>query len=78
MRLSSPSLIKIEDGEYARGKRIQVLRRVEVMKEMKSVLEALRFLEKTQKPGDRLVFGCIASQIEGNEMLYCGTFLERY
>lgn len=78
MRLASPSLIKIEDGEYARGKRIQVVRRAEVEREMRSVLEVLRFLQKVQKAGDRLEFGCTVAQIEGNRLLYCGTSLEKH
>jgi hypothetical protein len=77
MRLSSPSLIKIEDGEYARGKRIQVVR-AEVEREMRSVLDVLRFLQKIQKAGDRLAFGCTLAQIEGNRLLYCGAFLEKH
>jgi len=77
MKLSSPSLIEIEDGEYARGKKIQVVRRTQIEREMRPVLEALIFLERIQKPGDRLDFSCIATQIEDTKMLYCGTFLER-
>jgi hypothetical protein len=50
-------LIKIEDGEYARGKSIQVTDENQ-SNTASVVLEGLAFLSKIRQPGDELTIEC--------------------
>jgi hypothetical protein len=74
----SPSFIEVIDGEYAKGKRIRVPKGIpQIGNEMKTVLEALRFLKEFQEPGDKLLFYCTAVQRNNTRALHCKTLLEK-
>ena len=44
---------------------------------MEIILEALRFLQKVQVPHDKLLFYCLAVEIEDGGALYCESLLEK-
>lgn len=77
MKFSSPFFLEIKDGDYARGKEIQVQSKGRpIEKEMWPVLEALKFLQTVRELRDKLVFQCVAVQTEDSKALYCETYLE--
>ena len=76
MKLSSSSMIKIGDGEYARGKRVQVTNDNQY-DAIPTVLEGLEFLSKIQQPGDELTLECESVQTKSGQATSCQVSLTK-
>jgi len=70
MKLSNSSMIKIEDGEYARGKRVQVTNDNQ-FDATATVLDGLGFLSKIQQPGDEFTLECESILIKSGQATSC-------
>jgi hypothetical protein len=69
MRASRPSWV-INDGEYGRGKRIQVINEGQG-DDMPTVLEGLQFFLSVQQPGDRVMLECRDIFTKRGELAAC-------
>jgi hypothetical protein len=69
-------MIKIGDGEYARGKRVQVTNDNQY-DAIPTVLEGLEFLSKIQQPGDELTLECESVLTKSSQATSCQVSLTK-
>jgi len=73
---TSPSMIEIRDGEYARGKKIQVTNDNQY-DAMPTVLEGLEYFLRVQQPGDQLTLECESILTESGKATSCQVSLTK-
>ena len=76
MKFSSPSWIEIDDGEYARGKKIQVSDNQHDA--VLTMLERLDFLLSVQQPGDRITLDCQTVSTRKGDLTECQLSFTRH
>jgi hypothetical protein len=69
-------MIKIEDGEYARGKRVQVTNDNQY-DAIPTVLEGLKFLSRIQQPEDELTLECESVMTKSSKATSCQVSLTK-
>lgn len=74
MKTSDPHIIEIIDGEYARGK-IKVTSRSPIIEGMAPVTDALRFLDKIRRPGEKPMVRCLGISTKKGEAIECAASL---
>jgi len=76
VKVSSPSWIKIDNGEYAKGKRIQVTSESQYGA-VATIREELEFLLSVQRPGDKVTLECRDISTARGELVACQISLTR-
>jgi len=71
MKAQNPSQILLDDGQYAQGKRVQVIWKNQPNIAQETILRGLDNLRNTQQPGDKIILQCKSVSTKKGELTIC-------